>query len=278
MKGYYKDRTKEFQRVRNNFYNDGYSENKSINVIADDEQNGIAKTIQTLKDRIGSVTTMLNELNTLQQQYLTIDMDDHTALHNQIERQTNEIKVNIKSIQTEIIKFGRLKESENTQFISNVQINLAEELQELAEKFKTQNKNYLMKLKQRIVRFNDCFTTENEDDMYTIGFDDSQLNILTEAETNLKERMGEIRKITDTVRELADMTTQLNMIIYEQGTIIDRIDYNIEIVEDEVDFAVEEIHKAEEYQKASKVKKIVLTLFMMILCGLLVLFIKICLR
>ena len=268
--GYYKDRTSEFHKVRTSFQINSTSSIK-MNV----EENILSQTIDSLKNRLESIKIMITELNTLQQQYLSADMDDYTKLHDQIERKTSEIKVNIKSVQTEIIKFGRLKETENQQFVSNVQISLAEELSGLAEKFKKQNKSYLLKLKQRMMKFNDCFTTENEDGMYTIGFDDSQMNILTEAETNLKERMGEIKKITETVRELADMTTELNMIIYEQGSIIDRIDYNIDKTEVEVEFAVEEINKAEGYQKASQVKKIVLTLFMLILCALLVLFIKI---
>ena len=271
--GYYKDRTEEFKQIRNPQFYIGDQRIKPIQQF--NETNIITDSIQSIKNRMKNITTKLSELHTYQQKYLSIDMEDFTELYNQIERHTNTIKYELKATQNEIIKFGKLKENENSQIVKNVQINLAEELANLTERFKTQNKNYLLKLKQRMMKFDDCFTVENDNDMYTIGFDDNQMTILTEAETNLKDRMSEIKKITQTVQELADMSRELNMLVFEQGMTIDRIDYNIDKVAEDVEEAIVEINKAEAYQKASKVKQIVITLCMCIIGAFLVLMIKI---
>ena len=274
--GYYKDRTEEFKSIRNPQYYDGDRRIKPFkHPYETDEVNVLTDTIEAIKTRIDNISKKLTELHTYQQQYLSVDVDDYATIHNQIERHTNTIKYELKATHNEIIKFGKMKENENAQLVSNVQINLAEELNELTEKFKTQNKNYLIKLKQRMMKFEDCFTPENDDDIYTIGFDDSQMSIISEAETQLKDRMSEIKKITETVQELAEMSRELNYLIYDQGTIIDRIDYTIEHIEEDVSFGVEEIEKASvSFKKASRVKKIVSVLALLIIGASLVLLIK----
>ena len=65
------------------------------------------------------------------------------------------------------------------------------------------------------------------------------------------------------------------MLVHEQGTIIDRIDYNVEHTEKQVEKAVEEIQIAERYQKASIVKVVVLVLAGLIIGALIILIIKV---
>ena len=57
---------------------------------------------------------------------------------------------------------------------------------------------------------------------------------------------------TSPIEELATIFKELAVLVIDQGTILDRIDYNIEQAADRVGAAVVELNKANEYQKKSK--------------------------
>ena len=138
-----------------------------------------------------------------------------------------------------------------------------------------------VELRQRSEKFNDIFSdstnTNPTSNPYSIGFDEQQTSVLTESEDLVNQRVEEIKKISQTVKELAEITRQLNEMVMEQGTIIDRIDYNLETTENHVEKAVEEIKTAEKYQKAMRVKIIVLILLLLILGAIIILILKIAL-
>mmetsp|Transcript_15107 Transcript_15107/g.12825 ORF Transcript_15107/g.12825 Transcript_15107/m.12825 type:complete len:94 (+) Transcript_15107:629-910(+) len=43
-----------------------------------------------------------------------------------------------------------------------------------------------------------------------------------------QERDGDINRLVDTINELSHMFKQMNQLVIEQGTIVDRIDFNLE--------------------------------------------------
>lgn len=57
------------------------------------------------------------------------------------------------------------------------------------------------------------------------------------------EREDEIRSIVESVNDLADVMKDLSVLVIEQGTILDRIDYNIEEVAQSMEKAVVELTK-----------------------------------
>ena len=272
--GYTKDWTTDFFDFRSNYSGSTLVET-SVQMIHTTQQAQWSSTVEDIRNRIRNVSFKLEDLNQLQKKYLSIDLDDYNHIGAQVEAKTNEIKRELKGIQNDVIRFNRFKEIENPTIIQNVQSGLVDDLQKVSEDFKNQNKNYLLKLKQRTSKFADCFTNEEDEGTYNFGFDDDQLNMLAESEDLVNQRVAEIKKISQTVQELAEMTRELNMLVHEQGTIIDRIDYNIETTEKHVEKAVEEIQQAEKYQKASRVKMVVLILGIMIIIGLIVLVCKI---
>lgn len=60
-------------------------------------------------------------------------------------------------------------------------------------------------------------------------------------------------KIIESVNELAQIMKDLAVLVIDQGTILDRIDYNIQQVAASVEDGVVQIQKAEEHQKQSKI-------------------------
>merc|ERR1719411_384052 len=68
---------------------------------------------------------------------------------------------------------------------------------------------------------------------------------------NQDQRSQEIMQIVKSVEELAQMFNELQVLIVQQGTVLDRIDYNVEQTLVKLDSAKTHLKKAEKYQKRS---------------------------
>ena len=75
------------------------------------------------------------------------------------------------------------------------------------------------------------------------------------------EREAEVAKIMESVMDLAQVMKDLSVLVVDQGSVLDRIDYNCE----QVAVAVEEGHKelvhAETTQKKNRLLVVILCLF-----------------
>lgn len=68
----------------------------------------------------------------------------------------------------------------------------------------------------------------------------------------LNEREQEITHIVKSIQDLNDLFKDLAVMIEDQGTVVDRIDYNIERVSHSVQHGLTELEKAAKYQKTSR--------------------------
>ena len=83
-------------------------------------------------------------------------------------------------------------------------------------------------------------------------FSAQQTMQLVMAERMTEEREKAIGQVAESVGELAEIFKEIQVLVIDQGTILDRIDYNIEQAADRVGQAAVEITKANEYQKKSR--------------------------
>ena len=83
-----------------------------------------------------------------------------------------------------------------------------------------------------------------------------------------EEREKAITRVAESVGELAEIFKEIQGLVIDQGTILDRIDYNIEQAADRVSHAVVELKKATEYQKKSRAMLCIYVL--LLLCGLMI--------
>ena len=65
--------------------------------------------------------------------------------------------------------------------------------------------------------------------------------------------------------ELAGIFKEIQVLVIDQGTILDRIDYNMEVAVDRVDEGVVQLEKARKYQKASRPMKCICVLVIIII-------------
>ena len=98
---------------------------------------------------------------------------------------------------------------------------------------------------------------------------DVQLQRVDRSEAMSFERDQEVMKILESVNDLSNVMKDLSVLIIDQGSILDRIDYNCEQVAMTVDDGRKQLIKAETHQKNSRM--IICIYFLMVMCGIMTL-------
>uniref|UniRef100_A0A914BYE6 t-SNARE coiled-coil homology domain-containing protein n=1 Tax=Acrobeloides nanus TaxID=290746 RepID=A0A914BYE6_9BILA len=116
---------------------------------------------------------------------------------------------------------------------------------------------------------NDPSTTDPNEEL-TID----QVQAIIENEHMVKEREKEVIKISKSILELNSLFKDVASLILDQGTILDRIDYNIEQSVLRVKSALTNVQKAEKYQRSRKMQCIVILAGIVIFLTLLLILTK----
>nr|QQL93557.1 SNARE1 [Heterodera schachtii] len=87
-----------------------------------------------------------------------------------------------------------------------------------------------------------------------------QIQYIMQNEHVSKEREQEVLKISKSILELHSMFKDIASMIIDQGTILDRIDYNVEQSASRITSAFKSVHKADRYQKKNKKMQLIVML------------------
>ena len=103
---------------------------------------------------------------------------------------------------------------------------------------------------------------ELQEDMYVVdkGFTGNQLMLVQKDTQQLQLRDKEILSIVTSLEEINDMFKDMGTMVLDQGTILDRIDYNIESTATKITEARVQLVKAEKIQKRSRYIYIIIVL------------------
>ncbi|GMF64542.1 unnamed protein product [Phytophthora lilii] len=144
----------------------------------------------------------------------------------------------------------------------NVQRALATQLQTLSGDFRKSQKTYLARVKNQ--KEGPLWLTLERAVALLQGFTQAQVTEVEIAEDVINERDQEIQRIATSITELATIFKELAVLVIDQGTILDRIDYNMEQVVEQTEKGIEELEKAEQTQKNSRPMKCIGLLLIMI--------------
>ncbi len=86
----------------------------------------------------------------------------------------------------------------------------------------------------------------------TQGLTDEQMEALANATTSVEDRDQEIQHIARSIEELAEVFKELNVLVVDQGTLLDRIDHNVDMTLDTVKEGVKHLESAEKSQKSAR--------------------------
>ena len=120
-----------------------------------------------------------------------------------------------------------------------------------------------------------CFELpEGAEGNEVVAFNEQQMSAVVDIEHLVEERDQEIRKIAESIQELSGIFKELAVLVIDQGTILDRIDFNMEQVAEHTRRGVVEIEKAEQYQKAARPRICIALLLFLITIMMIALILK----
>jgi len=156
---------------------------------------------------------------------------------------------------------------------ANVQRGLAKQLQELSVDFRQSQRKYLSEVRAQKSggsTSNDHFagidlSTEEGGSFFTT----QQVQVVDDLQEAIESRDQEISKIAQSIEELGTIFKELAVLVIDQGTILDRIDYNMEAVVESTKTGVKQLEKAEKAQKNARPMKcigcLVITIFILLI-------------
>lgn len=168
--------------------------------------------------------------------------------------------------------------AEDAKVRKNIQMALAADLQELSTRFRKKHKEYIRTMQEIRSRVGNSFQftpPEDEDDADADeGWTQQQLAEADNMGAMIDQRDEEITAIAKSVSELAQLFRELSVLVIDSGTILDRIDYNMEEVVVNFEAAEEELEKTEEIMKKGKSAYCILILMCMCVVMATILIIK----
>ena len=146
---------------------------------------------------------------------------------------------------------------------SNLQQALIEKAKEFTRKFKLNQEIYTKKYKELVgeddptMEVNNYMKEEeqNQNDNFLMTDNSKQV---------LKKRDNELNKLLNSVNDLAGIFKDMQVLVMEQGSILDRIDYNIDIASTNVVKGKNSLIKANEYHKNNCFRNVIIVLIVCI--------------
>ena len=208
------------------------------------------------------------------------DLDD---MEGEIETLTRDITDRFRYAEQLLKKVGiatRAAGGEEMTVGNNVQRSLARKLQQLSVEFRQKQRNYLKDVQiqkggvvaENEAKFGIDFNSKIDDNR--IGFSPQQLVLVDDLQEAVQSRDKEIAQIAQSIEELGSIFKELAVLVIDQGTILDRIDYNMEAVVEHTKEGIVQLQKAEKHQKSGRPMKCIVCLMITIGILLVILLLK----
>ena len=231
------------------------------------------------REDIRLIKDKLIQLEKAQSKRLLRVFSDDKAPDRDVERISSEISALVKRCEPAIHQVktrGAASSTEKDRELRhNMQRNLATQLQQLSQQFRQKQKDYLNDVRKRQKGgLDESGSSRDVMGDLDMGFSDAQLQDLQEMEQSANVRNEEITKIAASITDLHTIFKELAVLVIDQGSILDRIDYNIEQVVHQSAEANKQLKKAEESQKSNRAMKCIYFLVIVNLVLILILILK----
>ncbi|XP_041375822.1 syntaxin-16-like [Gigantopelta aegis] len=244
--------------------------------------------VEEIQYDISRIKQKMKELSALHTKHLNRPtLDDSVDEEHAIQIQTQEITQMFTRCQRLVhqISSKSFRGSDQEKKLShNIVSSLARTIQEMSINFRKSQSNYLRRLQSREERSKQYFDTSigsdtglmeevniADDDMYDKGFTQAQLELVEDNTSTIHQRSKEINQIVKSILDLNEIFKDLSTMIVDQGTILDRIDYNIEHASVQVEKGLQQLQKAQKYQKKNRKMLIVVVLACVIILLIIIL-------
>lgn len=247
-------------------------------------------TVQDIESRLVRLAAQLDQMDILHKKNLLPGFDDSLDHERSIEHLSDQVTRDFGQCQHLIKRISALiydyppgmQPAQEALVAKNAQIALATRLQQLTTRFRHSQSQYLNKLKGRDSRVTDFLihsgldSVLNSDPSQVISFSQQQhQQEHPPVDTSLIDaRTHAINEIAQSIIHLSELFRDLQTLVIDQGTLLDRIDYNIETAKMDLHSATKEIVKAEQLQKGGRARLCIVVLAVLILFLLIIALLK----
>lgn len=215
---------------------------------------------------------------------LLVTFDGESEALSHAEALTREVQMSFKRLDAAIRAMAASTGvNEDSEVRLQVQRQLAQALFKLSVEFRKEETRFLNKVEQQkgLEQGSTLGYIEADDakggggmEFSDPGFTQAQLAMVDIQTELIAERDDEIRKIVETIADLAQIMRDLSTLVIEQGTMLDRIDHNIGQTAVKVEQGVVELKKAENTQKRGRMFLCIIALIVLIVLMLVIVIIR----
>ncbi|KAG1737641.1 t-SNARE [Suillus lakei] len=242
---------------------------------------GVSDSLYSI--RLSRFSPLLVALEKLHAKHVLPGFADRTAEEREIEAATTEITKDFRQCHTLIQRIGAEQghsfppSTQRTQFqvlaAKNVQRGLAARVQELSSTFRKKQRVYMERLQGHAIKNQDLLiasgtiSSRGSEGLTAVDEDveAAQAQILDNIQDHdLRSRDRELAEIANSIASLAELFKDLSVLVIDQGTLLDSIEYNIEQTSVEMADAVKELNHATRYQKNTGRRKLIFLLLLII--------------
>ena len=128
--------------------------------------------------------------------------------------------------------------------MKNILATLASKLQILTRNFKDNEKNHYIKVKE--FHGDDVGVKKKDDGFFA--------ELMEQSELDTRHSDEEINGLVKSINDLAAIFKDLSVLVVEQGTILDRIDYNIESAKEDTINANKNLEAVQKMEKSNRAR------------------------
>jgi syntaxin 16 len=236
--------------------------------------------VESVKRELSEIQRWMAQLQSLHASRVgSVFGKDLNDMETRIETMTRDITDRFRVAERRLQKVGALTKragGEEAAIGANVMRNLAKQLQQQSVEFRQSQRKYLAEVSAQKggditgdTKFGIDLQT-NEGDFFTT----QQVQVVDDLQEAIQSRDQEISKIAQSIEELGAIFKELAVLVIDQGTILDRIDYNMEAVVEHTKTGIVQLEKAEKAQKNARPMKCILCLISLIAILLFLLILK----
>ena len=210
-------------------------------------------SFEVISEKLQKIQDSLNLLGKAQKQRLAITFGETKQKETEIKALSDKITEMIRFAEKEIKEITKFQGNpEDSTIRKNITQSLAQRLQTLTSTFRKLQQHYMSSLSS--------FETDNLLEEPQESILDLQEEESVVAYNVLAERDSAINQLVDNLNELGTIFKELANLVVHQGTILDRIDYNIEQTLENTQKGEQELIKAEKHQKCTRATSCILFL------------------
>ena len=196
---------------------------------------------------------------------ITFDEEENNKLNKSIGKIVHEISLQLQLYERNVKELIKLNLENQVHNIikSNLQQALVEKAKEFSRKFKLNQELYTKKYKELVGE--DDPTNEVNNFMKEEEQNQNDNFLMTDnSKQVLKKRDTELNKLLNSVSDLAGIFKDMQVLVMEQGSILDRIDYNIDVASTNVVKGKNSLIKAKDYHKNNCFRNVIIVLLVCI--------------